>query len=78
MWVRTFYNITAQPQLSELIKALVRSDYRIIRVTGFQIKHSNLLIKLFIQKINKYILHINNNRNQITDYTPGQSDEISN
>jgi hypothetical protein len=42
-----------------IVKSLLCSDYRIFRITGFQ-KNFEFLVKLFIRKVNMYILYINN------------------
>jgi hypothetical protein len=48
------YFIYSATRQSELIEALVCSDCRIVRITGFQIK----LVNLFIQNIYRYILYV--------------------
>jgi hypothetical protein len=67
-----------KPRYSELIKALVSSDYRIVRITGFQIKIIDLFVKLYIQKFRLYILYINNDRNPRSfDYTSGSEQAVT-
>jgi hypothetical protein len=41
--------LTVQTQWTKLFKALVCSDYRTVRITGFQIKNLNFVVKLFIR-----------------------------
>jgi hypothetical protein len=45
---------TEQPPQSRLINALVCSNYRTIRIVGFQIKNSNSLVNLFIKNLYEY------------------------
>jgi hypothetical protein len=53
-------------------------DFWIVRVTGFQIKDSKLLVKLFIPKLYKYISYTDNNRKlQKFDYTPGSVQAVT-
>jgi hypothetical protein len=55
------------------------SDYRIVFITGFQIKNLIPLVKLFIQNIYRNILYINIQKSVLrhVDPLPGNYHEIS-
>jgi hypothetical protein len=59
-----------QRRQCELNKALVCSDCRTARIIGFQIKHSDFLVILFLQKVYRYISYINNERNPRLHLSP--------
>jgi hypothetical protein len=50
------------------MKVLMCSDYRIVRVTGFQIKYPNVLATLPIQNIYMYVLYTSN-KNPVKCYS---------
>jgi hypothetical protein len=76
-----FLQNAVQPWQSKLIRALVCSDCKIIQFASFQIKNSNLLVKLFKRFMNIFLckqlepadtgLHVGlwASSNQVTSFT---------
>jgi hypothetical protein len=54
-----------QTAVFQLILGLVSSDWRIGRVTVFRIQYSNFLVKLFIEKIHRYVLYIQTTKKKL-------------